>query len=161
MTPWHHRHVTVTWQGMLSHHFFLPGLRVGSHGYLCIHLSLQNSHCVTHNLGWSLTGALQLGGMPRKSSTIIGFPKNPSTSTSNTLILVHKTTESNVIGSSSPQQHHSIQTLGSSASPQQKIVQVLVNRLNQKVNLKWLLVYFNLNSSLYSYLATQVFHWIA
>ena len=97
-----------------------------------LHLSLQNRHCVRHILGWSLTRALQvLGGMPRKPSTTIGFPKNPIASSPNTMILV--TTESNVLGSSSPQQQHSIRTLGSSASPQQKIIHVLVNRLQQKV----------------------------
>ena len=71
------------------------------------------------------------GGMPRKSSTSIGPSTNSSSNA--TSVLVHKTTESHAFGSSySPQ--YSLQTLvGASATPQQKIVQVLVNRLKNKV----------------------------
>ena len=68
--------------------------------------------------------------MRRKPSTSTG----PSTNSSNvTPILVHKTTESHAFGGLySPQ--YSLQTLvGASATPQQKIVQVLVNRLKNKV----------------------------
>ena len=67
--------------------------------------------------------------MPRKSS--IG----PSTTSSSntTPILVHKTTESHAYASSYPPKY-SLQTpVGVSATPQQKIVDVLVNRLRNKV----------------------------
>lgn len=69
------------------------------------------------------------GGMPRKPS--IG----PSTTSpfNTTPILVHKTTESHAFASSYTPKY-SLQTLvGTSATPQQKIVDVLVNRLRNKV----------------------------
>ena len=69
------------------------------------------------------------GGMPRKPS--IG----PSTTSpfNTTPILVHKTTESHAFGTSYTPKY-SLQTLvGTSATPQQKIVDVLVNRLRNKV----------------------------
>jgi hypothetical protein len=69
--------------------------------------------------------------MPRKPS--IGPSTNASSNT--TPILVHKTTESHAFGSSySPSPKYSLQSLvGASATPQQKIVDVLVNRLRNKV----------------------------
>lgn len=70
------------------------------------------------------------GGMPRKPSTSTGFSSTGSPNTS--LVLIHRTTETNAFGTSSLHQQ-SPQTLGASATPQQKIVQVLVNRLKQKV----------------------------
>ncbi|KAF8806096.1 hypothetical protein BYT27DRAFT_7141632 [Phlegmacium glaucopus] len=68
--------------------------------------------------------------MPRKPSTSPGLSSITSPNPSS--ILVHKTTESHAFGSSISQQY-SLQTLGSSATPQQKIVQVLVNRLKHKL----------------------------
>lgn len=68
--------------------------------------------------------------MPRRASASVG-PSVVSTPNSST-ILVHRTTESHH-AFSTPSQNQSLQTLGASVTPQQKIVQVLVNRLRQKV----------------------------
>ena len=71
--------------------------------------------------------------MPRRPSASVG----PSTATTPNAssILVHRQTEShNVFAPASPSvHHHSLHTLSASATPQQKIVQVLVNRLKHKV----------------------------
>lgn len=75
----------------------------------------------------------RLIGMPRRPSASAG----PSTATTPNAssTLVHRQTDSyNVFASASPSVHqHSLHTLAASATPQQKIVQVLVNRLKHKV----------------------------
>ncbi|KAF8883153.1 hypothetical protein CPB84DRAFT_1817082 [Gymnopilus junonius] len=76
--------------------------------------------------------------MPRRPSASVG-PSQSSLPTPNpSSILVHRTTESHshhVFATSVPPSvhHPSLQVLGSSATPQQKIVQVLVNRLKHKL----------------------------
>jgi hypothetical protein len=67
--------------------------------------------------------------MPRRPSASVG-PSVASTPNASS-ILVHRTTESHHF--SPPSQNHSLQALGASVTPQQKIVQVLVQRLKQKV----------------------------
>ncbi|KAF9480190.1 hypothetical protein BDN70DRAFT_931958 [Pholiota conissans] len=68
--------------------------------------------------------------MPRRPSASVG-PSAASTPSSST-ILVHRTTESHH-AFSTPSQNQSLQTLGANVTPQQKIVQVLVHRLRQKL----------------------------
>ncbi|PPR04649.1 hypothetical protein CVT24_011867 [Panaeolus cyanescens] len=72
--------------------------------------------------------------MPRRPSASVG-PSNATTPNASS-ILVHRATESHHAFMATPiatQHHHSLQTLGASATPQQKIVQVLVNRLKNKL----------------------------
>ncbi|KAF8165773.1 hypothetical protein B0H34DRAFT_794124 [Crassisporium funariophilum] len=71
--------------------------------------------------------------MPRRPSASVGpsIASTPNTSS----IFVHRTTESHhaFVPTTSSAGHHSLQTLGASATPQQKVVQVLVNRLKHKL----------------------------
>ncbi|KDR84288.1 hypothetical protein GALMADRAFT_87191 [Galerina marginata CBS 339.88] len=71
--------------------------------------------------------------MPRRPSASVGTSHTSTPNASS--ILVHRTTESHHgFASVTPSlHHHSLQTLGSSATPQQKNVQVLVNRLKHKL----------------------------
>ena len=69
--------------------------------------------------------------MLRRTSASVG-PSVASTPNSST-ILVHRTTESHHAFASAMGQQQSLATLGVSVTPQQKIVQVLVNRLKQRV----------------------------
>jgi hypothetical protein len=68
--------------------------------------------------------------MPRRPSASVG-PSVANTPNASS-ILVHRTTESHH-AFPPPSQNHSLQALGASVTPQQKIVQVLVQRLKQKV----------------------------
>ncbi|KAF8166711.1 hypothetical protein BJ912DRAFT_234605 [Pholiota molesta] len=68
--------------------------------------------------------------MPRRPSASVG-PSVASTPNASS-ILVHRTTESHH-AFPPPSQNHSLQALGASVTPQQKIVQVLVQRLKQKL----------------------------
>ncbi|KAF8967414.1 hypothetical protein BDZ97DRAFT_1916707 [Flammula alnicola] len=71
--------------------------------------------------------------MPRRPSASVG-PSTVNTPNASS-IFVHRATESHhaFASVSATAQHHSLQTLGASATPQQKIVQVLVNRLKHKL----------------------------
>jgi len=76
--------------------------------------------------------------MPRRPSASVGAPSNSSTPSASTIV-VHRTTESHhvftSVGASSVNQPsvHSTYNTNPQSAPQQKIVQVLVNRLRQKV----------------------------
>ncbi|CAA7259350.1 unnamed protein product [Cyclocybe aegerita] len=75
--------------------------------------------------------------MPRRpSASVVPSANTPNASA----ILVHRTIESQHVFPQVPSSthhhhhhHHALQTLGASATPQQKIVQVLVNRLKHKL----------------------------